>query len=300
MARLPLDQAYPGISFRPRSRNWLARLMRWPAECVHLEAGHAWMATFIPDTLYLRGKPSPRRDPTRPEVSLCLDCLTGLLEPELAAFPGRVVAFEPDPESFTQYFFVERNDFAAAGLRPEVAGAIEKRVENINGECSDCGAAGQVAVDLAARSVQPRSDRTHRNFARRACFAPGTAPRNYATRSARCTKRICSMSTSRTEMPARTCGFDAFILSPLVEKYLAVAGGFGFLAPIADFGLDRSEAERVFGALDEAHHIRRYLHFSRVAGAETRFNSDFRRHALSGRVCSMLGAACCPRNAGSV
>ena len=101
------------------------------------------MATFIPDTLYLRGKPSPRRDNTRPEVSLCLDCLTGLLEPELAAFPGRVVAFEPDPESFTQYFFVERNDFAAAGLRPEVAAAIEKRVENINGECSDCGVAAK-------------------------------------------------------------------------------------------------------------------------------------------------------------
>lgn len=140
MARLTLEQAYPGISFRPRSRNWLARLMRWPAECVHLEAGHAWMATFIPDTLYLRGKPSPRRAATRPEVSLCLDCLTGLLEPELAAFPGRVVAFEPDPENFTQYFFVERNDFGAAGLRPEVAAAIEKRVENINGECSDCGA----------------------------------------------------------------------------------------------------------------------------------------------------------------
>src|ERR1700738_94229 len=57
MARLELDQAYPAISFRPRSRNWLARLMHWPAECTHLENGHAWMATFIPDTLYLRGEP---------------------------------------------------------------------------------------------------------------------------------------------------------------------------------------------------------------------------------------------------
>jgi hypothetical protein len=139
MSRQALDQAYPGISFRPRSRGWLARLMRWPAECVHLEAGHTWMATFIPDTLYLRGKPSPRRDDTRPEVSICLDCLTALLEPELAAFPGRVVAFEPDAESFTQYFFVERNDFTAAGLRPEIAAAIEARAENIVGACSDCG-----------------------------------------------------------------------------------------------------------------------------------------------------------------
>jgi hypothetical protein len=140
MARMALEQAYPGISFRPRSRGLLARLMRWPAECIHLEAGHTWMATYIPDTLYLRGKAASRRDQVRPEVSICLDCLTGLLEPELAAFPGRMVAFEPDGESFTQYFFVGHDDFAAAGLRPEVAAAIEKRVENVSGACSDCGA----------------------------------------------------------------------------------------------------------------------------------------------------------------
>src|SRR6202140_4295594 len=135
MARIALDQAYPGISFRPRSRSWLARLMRWPAECVHLEGGNAWMATFIPDTLYLRGKPASLRQPSRPEVSVCLDCLSGLLEAELAAYPGRVVAFEPDGETFTQYFFVGRDDFEAAGLRPEVAEAIGKRADNFNGPC---------------------------------------------------------------------------------------------------------------------------------------------------------------------
>src|SRR3984893_13218816 len=145
MARPALDLSYPGISFRPRSRNWFARLMRWPAECVHLENGNVWMATFIPDTLYLRGKPAPRRIPARPEVSLCLDCLGTLLEPELAAHSGRVVAFEPDGESFTQYFFVACEDFAAAGLRPEVAAAIEKRVENIGGSCGECGGRGPLA-----------------------------------------------------------------------------------------------------------------------------------------------------------
>jgi hypothetical protein len=143
MARVALDQAYPGISFRPRSRNWLARLMRWPAECVHLETGHAWMATFIPDTLYLRGKPAPRRQPARPEVSVCFDCLSGLLEAELAAYPGRLVAFEPDGEAFTQYFFVGKDDFAAAGLRPEVASAIGKRADHFSGPCSDCGKPAQ-------------------------------------------------------------------------------------------------------------------------------------------------------------
>jgi hypothetical protein len=140
MARMTVTAAYPGLSFRPRSRGWLARLMRWPAECVHLEPGHPWMATFIPDTLYLRGKPRLRREPARPEVSVCFDCLAGLLEPELAAYPGRVVAFEPDGENFTQYFFVGSDDFAAAGLRPDVADAVAKRLENLNGACSDCGA----------------------------------------------------------------------------------------------------------------------------------------------------------------
>jgi len=97
------------------------------------------MATFIPDTLYLRGKPARIRDPWRPEISVCVDCLSGLLEPELAEYAGRVVAFEPDNESFTQYFFVARKDFAAAGLRPEVGEAIEKRLDAIRGACTDCG-----------------------------------------------------------------------------------------------------------------------------------------------------------------
>lgn len=114
--------------------------MRWPAECVHLEHGHHWIATFIPDTLYLRGKARLRRTPARPEVSVCFDCLAGLLEPELASRPGRVVAFEPDGENFTQYFYLGSDDFAAAGLRSEVAAAILTRLDELEGECSECGA----------------------------------------------------------------------------------------------------------------------------------------------------------------
>jgi len=139
MARIDMNQAYPGISIRPGSRTLWARLMRWPAECIHLENGHHWMATFIPDTLYLRGKARLRRNPARPEVSVCFDCLAGLLEAELAACPSRVVAFEPDGENFTQYFFLGREDFAAAGLRSEVAAAILTRLEELDGDCSDCG-----------------------------------------------------------------------------------------------------------------------------------------------------------------
>jgi hypothetical protein len=52
---------------------------------------------------------------------------------------GRVVAFEPDGESFTQYFFWARRILRPPACVPEVAAAIEKRAEKLQGECSDCG-----------------------------------------------------------------------------------------------------------------------------------------------------------------
>ncbi len=96
------------------------------------------MATLAPDTLYLRGKAALRRASPRPEVSLCRACLLGVLAAELAAYDGRVVAFEPDAENFTQYFFIAAPDFAAAGLLPEVAAAIEQRLAEPSGACSEC------------------------------------------------------------------------------------------------------------------------------------------------------------------
>lgn len=138
MLRVTLEQAYPGLAFRVRTRNWWARLTRVPPECVHLETEQAWMATLVPDTLYLRGKAAPRRESPRPEVSLCRACLLEVLAMELAAYSGRVVAFEPDAQSFTQYFFIAAQDFAAAGLLPELAAAIERRLEAPAGTCREC------------------------------------------------------------------------------------------------------------------------------------------------------------------
>jgi hypothetical protein len=150
-----LEQAYPELSFRWRSRNWWARLARLPAECVHLERGGPWMATLIPDTLYLRGKASHRRRPARPEVSLCLSCLRQQLEKELSSFSGRVIAFEPDGAEFTQYFFVGTPEFSAAGLQPEVAAAIGRRLEQPMDRCEygdgeSCDPSCDLACDRAA------------------------------------------------------------------------------------------------------------------------------------------------------
>ena len=138
MAGATLEQAYPGIAFRWRSRNWWARLTRVPPECVHLEQGLSWMATYVPDTLYLQGKAAVQRQPARPEVSLCRGCLLRELESELARYRGRVLAFEPDGGAFSQYFFVGAPDFAAAGLKPEVAESIERRLEQPLGTCQGC------------------------------------------------------------------------------------------------------------------------------------------------------------------
>src|SRR2546425_9173769 len=137
MPRVTLEQAYPGIAFRPRTRNWWAWLTRVPPECVHLETEQGWMAALVPDTLYLRGKAARRSLTQRPEVSLCRACLVGVLEAELVAYAGRVVAFEPDLDSFSQYFFVAGPDFEAAGLFPAGAVALEQRLRPPNEACGE-------------------------------------------------------------------------------------------------------------------------------------------------------------------
>ncbi len=78
-------------------------------------------------------------------------------------------------------------------------------------------------------------------------------------------------------------------LKQIVEKYLAIAGGFAFLAPLADFGLDRSAVERIFGVLDEDYHISRYLHFSQVSGTAYSINGFDQTHvSIDSEIQSVL------------
>lgn len=132
------EEAYPGIEFLPRS-SWLAWLRDRPAQCVHLDRHSRWIAKLLPDTLYLRGKRSPTRDVVRPEAALCRDCLVETLGRELPGYSGNVVAFEPDPELLSQYFFVGVPDFESAGLQPDVSRAIEERVRQTGHRCEACG-----------------------------------------------------------------------------------------------------------------------------------------------------------------
>jgi hypothetical protein len=140
MPRIPVNVAYPELSFRWRTTNLIARLIRMPAECVHLESHSQWMATFLPDNLFLQGKNVKLREPRRPEVSLCRECFTKVFEKEASAYTGRVVAFEPDPESVTQYFFVAAPDFETAGVEPALAEILGARLASDTGtaKCQDC------------------------------------------------------------------------------------------------------------------------------------------------------------------
>lgn len=99
------------------------------------------MATFLPDNLYLQGKNVPLRQPQRPEVSLCRDCFVGEWRKDLAAYPGRVIAFDPEDDSLRQYFFVAAQDLDSAGVEPAVAQVIRTRLardEDASRPCQEC------------------------------------------------------------------------------------------------------------------------------------------------------------------
>jgi len=51
-------------------------------------------------------------------------------------------------------------------------------------------------------------------------------------------------------------------LREAVDRYRAIAGGFGRPLALSAFGLPRAEAERLFSALDEDYHISRFFHFT--------------------------------------
>jgi hypothetical protein len=98
------------------------------------------MASLQPDVLYLRGKAAKRREPGRPEASLCRDCLLHILSNEIATHEGKVVAFEPDPVKFSQYFYVAAEDNDAAGVTPELAAVIDQRLKKLPASCHRCSA----------------------------------------------------------------------------------------------------------------------------------------------------------------
>jgi hypothetical protein len=67
-------------------------------------------------------------------------------------------------------------------------------------------------------------------------------------------------------------------LKELVEKYLAVAGGYGKPVPLASLGLPREQAEIALSQLDEDYHISRFIHFHDESGESFQINGFPQTH----------------------
>jgi hypothetical protein len=81
----------------------------------------------------------------------------------------------------------------------------------------------------------------------------------------------------------------AMTLRELVDKYLAVAGGYGKPAALASLGLSREEIERTFGQFDEDYNISRYFHFQCAAGANYAINGFPQTHvSIDAEIQSVL------------
>jgi hypothetical protein len=67
-------------------------------------------------------------------------------------------------------------------------------------------------------------------------------------------------------------------LKEVVDKYLAVAGGYGRTAPLSALGLSAAELEKTFDQIDEDYHLSRFIHLSQAAGASFRINGFPQTH----------------------
>lgn len=67
-------------------------------------------------------------------------------------------------------------------------------------------------------------------------------------------------------------------LREVVEKYLAVAGGYGKPAALESFGLPQGGTESVFSLLDEDYHISRFFHFRNDSGTSFEINGFPQTH----------------------
>ena len=78
-------------------------------------------------------------------------------------------------------------------------------------------------------------------------------------------------------------------LRQIVERYLALAGGFGAAVPLGSFGFGEQETARLFSAFDEDYQVSRYMEFSRQAGAEFSINGFPQTHvALADGIRGLL------------
>ena len=144
-------EPYSGIPLQPRT--WWRRLVGGGA----LACAHAATIALLPDEAPLRnGRRAAVRQPPRPAIRVCVECLLALLEPELKAPARRVVAFEPGAEGVTGYRFLEQDHLGDSGLEAEDVIHCQSLVAEPLGGCQQCG---QPAVHLLLKRGDRKSTR---------------------------------------------------------------------------------------------------------------------------------------------
>jgi hypothetical protein len=63
-------------------------------------------------------------------------------------------------------------------------------------------------------------------------------------------------------------------LRELVERYLALSGGFGRPIQLSQFSLTDEQITRFFSTFDEDYHISRFLHFSQGEGKKYQLGGE--------------------------
>lgn len=67
-------------------------------------------------------------------------------------------------------------------------------------------------------------------------------------------------------------------LSGLIDRYLAVSGGYGKTAALSALRLSRDETESALSQFDEDYMISRFFHFSNESGEAYRINGFPQTH----------------------
>jgi hypothetical protein len=78
-------------------------------------------------------------------------------------------------------------------------------------------------------------------------------------------------------------------LNELVERYVAMAGGYGKFMAISSLRLSRADAEKAFDILDEDYHISRFFHFRNDSGEAYEINGFPQTHfSIDSEIQSIL------------
>lgn len=138
-SKLDPARVYSRIPLQPPP--WWQRLFSHPAPaCVHARIERAGAIALHPDQVRLRnGGQATVRQPPRPAITVCPDCLLTLLEPEITGGNRRIIAFEPSKEGVAAYAFIEQQHLGDSGLRAEDVIHCQSLVAEPLGGCQKCG-----------------------------------------------------------------------------------------------------------------------------------------------------------------